>query len=60
ALEDSQLKVLEFHQLQGVDRSLKQLKALEDTVALRPLFLGRPHRWAYFDRRTPADVDGVD
>ena len=60
ALEDSQLQVLELHQLQGVERSLKQLKTLEETVALRPLFFGRPRRWAYFDRRTPTDVDGVD
>ena len=58
-VDRSTLRVPALHRLQGIERSLGQLRRLESTVALRPLFTGRPRRWAFFDRRSSIDVGGV-
>lgn len=59
AVDRSNIRVPALHRLRGIERSLAQLKRLESTVALRPLFTGRPRRWAFFDRRSSIEVDGV-
>ena len=45
-----------LHLEMGKVRSNKQLRSLEQCQTLRPLFTGQPRRWAYFDRRTSANI----
>jgi hypothetical protein len=43
----------------ALHRSFNQVHLLEHTLSMKPLFEGRPRRWAYFDRREPASVEGI-
>lgn len=45
---------LPLHITMALHRGVGQLKRLENTLSLRPLFGSKPHRWAYFDRREGA------
>lgn len=44
----------------AVGQSNEQLRRLEETVGLRPLFTSRGARWAYFERWQSAQVAGVE
>jgi hypothetical protein len=54
------ISVPSLHLEMGKYRSIKQLRLLEQSQSLRPLFTGEPRRWAYFDRRRSADLDGIE
>jgi len=60
AMDLVNMSVPQLHLEMGKERSNKQLRSLEQCQTLRPLFTGQPRRWAYFDRRTSAKIDGVE
>lgn len=45
---------------QKIERAVRQLRLLDGVHALRPLVEGEPRRWAFFDRREPAEVSGMN
>lgn len=45
---------------QKIERAVQQLRLLDDVRTLRPLVEGKPRRWAFFDRREPAQAGGMD
>ena len=45
---------------QKIERAVQQLRLLDDVRTLRPLVEGEPRRWAFFDRREPAQAGGMD
>ncbi len=45
---------------QKIERAVRQLRMLDGVHALRPLVEGEPRRWAFFDRREPAEVSGMN
>ena len=45
---------------QKVERATQQLRLLDGVHALRPLVEGEPRRWAFFDRREPAQAGEID
>lgn len=60
AMDVVNMSVPRVHLDIGKERSKAQLRLLERTQTLRPLFTGEPRRWAYFDRRMSATVGGVE
>ena len=60
AMDLVNMSVPHLHLEMGKVRSNKQLRSLEQCQTLRPLFTGQPRRWAYFDRRTSANIGGVE
>jgi len=58
-MEDCSMKVPHAHETIGSMGALNQLRALERTIALHPLFSGQPRRWSYFDRRLPANLNSL-
>ena len=60
AMDVVNMSVPRVHLDIGKERSKAQLRLLERTQTLRPLFTGEPRRWAYFDRRMSARVGGVE
>ncbi len=60
AIDHLNMTVPPLHLEMGKYRSIKQLRLLEQSQTLRPLFTGEPRRWAYFDRRKSAEVRGIE
>ena len=58
-MEDARMVVPSAHLSMGVFKGLQQLKALEKTISLSPLFQGQPHRWCYFERTAVGAIGGL-
>lgn len=59
ALDDGKLRAPPPRITLALHRSFNQVHLLERTLSMKPLFEGSPRRWAYFDRRESAVVDGT-
>ena len=59
-LEEQRLTLPDLLREQKIALAMRQLNQLEHVHALRPLFNGEPRRWAFFDRRDPVSLNGLD